>query len=273
VDGQRNGHEPNRGSAVETIRVEETGDGVGTIIIDRPEKRNALNAQVRRELVSALDALAENEAVRVVVVTGAGPRAFVAGADIGEFADRTPLEQRKAMEGRRVFSALADLPKPTIASINGYALGGGCELALACDLRIAARSARIGQPEVNLGLLPGGGGTQRLPRLVGMGRAMRLILTGEIIDAEEAERVGLVDEVVDDEALPERTRALARSIARHSPVALRLIKQAVRATAELPLAEGLALERELFITAFSSEDRVEGVNAFLEKRTPTYRGR
>lgn len=248
-------------------------DGVATIMVDRPEKRNALNTLVRRELTAALDDLESRDDVRVVVITGAGDRAFVAGADIGEFAERTAIEQRAAMEGRRVFTVLAEFPKPTIASINGYALGGGCELALACDLRIAGRSARLGQPEVNLGILPGGGGTQRLPRLVGTGRAMRLILTGELIDAQEAERIGLVDEVVDDDLLRDRTRELATSIARHSPIALKLIKQAVRAAAEMPLSAGLALERELFITAFSSEDRGEGVAAFLEKRAPRFQGR
>ena len=256
----------------ETLKLE-TADAVATITIDRPEKRNALNTQVRRELLEALDAIEADDAVRVVVITGAGEKAFIAGADIGEFAERTPIQQRAAMEGRRVFEAIAAFPRPVIASINGYALGGGCELALACDLRIAARSARLGQPEVNLGILPGGGGTQRLPRLVGMGRAMRMALTGELVTAEEAERIGLVEEVVDDNALVERTRELAGSIARHSPVALKLIKEAVRASAEMPLQAGLALEREFFITAFSSDDRTEGVSAFLEKRKPKFEGR
>lgn len=256
----------------ETLLVE-VRDRIATVTVNRPEKRNALNAAVRRELVAALDALEADEEVRVVVLTGAGEKAFVAGADIGEFAERTPIRQRAAMEGRRVFEVVAAFPRPVIAAINGFALGGGCELALACDLRVAARSARLGQPEVNLGLLPGGGGTQRLPRLVGHGTAMRLILTGELIGAEEAHRIGLVDDVVDDDALGSRVRELAGSIARHSPVALKLIKQAVRAAAEMPLTAGLALERELFITAFSSEDRVEGVSAFLEKRSPEFRGR
>ena len=256
----------------ETIRIE-VAERVATLTIDRPHKRNALNAQVRQELMEALDALAPRDDVRVVVITGAGDKAFVAGADIGEFAERSPLEQRAAMEGRRAFNAVADFPKPVIASINGYALGGGCELALACDLRIAARSARLGQPEVNLGILPGGGGTQRLPRLVGLGRAMRLILTGELIDAEEAERIGLVDVLVEDDELTDRTRELAGSIAKHSPVALKLIKEAVRASAEMPLSAGLQLERELFITAFSSDDRTEGIAAFLEKREPEFEGR
>jgi enoyl-CoA hydratase len=256
----------------DTLRVEIDG-AVATVIIDRPEKRNALSAQVRADLLDALDGLEQDPDVRVVVLTGAGDKAFVAGADIGEFAQRGPIEQRTAMEGRRVFDVVAEYPKPTIACINGLALGGGCELALACDLRIAARSARLGQPEVNLGILPGGGGTQRLPRVVGMGRAMRLILTGEVIDAEKAERMGLVDEVVDDNVLTERTRELAGRIARHSPLALKLIKQAVRAAADMPLSAGLALERELFVTAFSSEDRKEGIAAFLEKRPPEFLGR
>jgi enoyl-CoA hydratase len=209
----------------------------------------------------------------VVVFTGAGDKAFIAGADIGEFAERTPLEQRAVMEGRRVFDEIAAYPKPTIAMINGFALGGGCELALACDMRIAARSARLGQPEIRLGLIPGGGGTQRLPRLVGAGQALRLILSGEIIDATEAHRIGLVDEIVDDDALRARTAEIAQGMAAHSPVALRLAKAAVHAALEAPLGAGLAMERELFITAFASEDRREGVAAFLEKRTPDFQGR
>jgi enoyl-CoA hydratase len=246
---------------------------VARIAINRPDKRNALNAVVRRELVAALDRLRADEQVRVVILTGAGDKAFVAGADIAEFAQRTPLEQREAMQGRRVFDELAGFPKPTIAMINGAALGGGCELALACDVRVAARSARLGQPEVRLGLIPGGGGTQRLPRLVGAGRALRLILTGDLIDAEEAYRIGLIDILAEDQALQSRTLDLARAMAAHSPVALRLAKNAVAAALEAPLSAGLAQERELFITAFGSEDGREGVSAFLEKRTPGFTGR
>jgi enoyl-CoA hydratase len=171
-----------------------------------------------------------------------------------------------------VFDEVAAYPKPTIAMINGFALGGGCELALACDIRVAARSARFGQPEVRLGLIPGGGGTQRLPRLIGTGRALRLILTGDLVDAEEAYRIGLVDVLADEDELHARTMELARSMAAHSPVALRLAKNAVAAALETPLAAGLALERELFITAFASDDRREGVSAFLEKRSPTFTG-
>jgi enoyl-CoA hydratase len=250
----------------------DTSDHVATITVNRPDKRNALNAVVRRELVAALDRLRADEQVRVVILTGAGDKAFVAGADIAEFAQRTPLEQREAMQGRRVFDELAGFPKPTIAMINGAALGGGCELALACDVRVAARSARLGQPEVRLGLIPGGGGTQRLPRLVGAGRALRLILTGDLIDAEEAYRIGLIDILAEDQALQSRTLDLARAMAAHSPVALRLAKNAVAAALEAPLSAGLAQERELFITAFGSEDGREGVSAFLEKRTPGFTG-
>lgn len=248
-------------------------DRVATLTVDRPDKRNALNAAVRREFIEALDALRDDPEVRVLVVTGAGEKAFIAGADIGEFADRSPLEQRAAMEGRRLFEEIANFPKPTIAMLNGYALGGGCEVALACDLRIAARSAKLGQPEIKLGLIPGGGGTQRLPRLIGFGRAMRYILTGELIAAEEAERIGLVDLIVEDDELRERTFELALAMAAQSPVAMKLAKDAIRATLEMPLDAGLQYERELFVTAFASEDRTEGVRAFLEKRPPAFAGR
>src|SRR5690606_18554680 len=246
---------------------------VATVVVNRPEKRNALNATVHREMVEALDALREDPEVRVVIITGTGDRAFIAGADIGEFLERTPLEQREFMQTPRAYDAIASYPKPTIAMINGFALGGGCEVALACDIRVAAQTAKLGQPEIRLGIIPGGGGTQRLPRLVGFGRAMRLILTGELSSAEEAERIGLVDAVVPDEELVPYTRKLAEAMAAHSPVALRVAKDAVRAALSMPLDEGLRYERELFITAFSSEDRVEGVRAFLEKRAPEFRGR
>lgn len=256
----------------ETLLVE-VADGIAIVTINRPEKRNALNAMVRRELMDALDGLSERDDVRVVVFTGAGEKAFIAGADIAEFAERTPIEQRAAMEGRRIFDEIADSGKPTIAMVNGFALGGGCELALACDIRIAGRSAKFGQPEIRLAIIPGGGGTQRLPRLIGPGRAMRLILTGELINAEEAERIGLVELVVDDADLRARTIEMAKTIAAFSPVALRLAKTAVRASLEAPLTSGLAFERELFVTAFASDDRVEGVNAFLEKRAASFTGR
>jgi enoyl-CoA hydratase len=249
-----------------------TEDRVAFITINRPDRRNALSNTVRREIIDVLDALRDDDAARVVVFTGAGDKAFVAGADITEFAGRTPVEQRAAMSGRPIYDEIAAYPKPVIAMINGFALGGGCELALSCDIRIAARSARFGQPEIRLGLIPGGGGTQRLPRLIGSGRALRLILSGELIDAIEAHRIGLVDELVDDDALRARTLELARTIAAHSPLTLRIAKAAVASAAEAPLTAGLAYERELFITAFGSEDRAEGVSAFLQKRQPEFRG-
>jgi enoyl-CoA hydratase len=246
---------------------------VATLTVNRPEKRNALNATVRREILQALDTIVDDDDVRVIVFTGAGDTAFIAGADIGEFAERSPLEQRMVMQGRRVFDEIAACPKPTIAMINGFALGGGCELALACDIRIAGRSARLGQPEIRLGIIPGGGGTQRLPRLVGTGAALRLILTGDLIDAEEAHRIGLIDLLVDDAALHEKTADLARGIAAHSPIALRLAKAAVATAQESPLSAGLAMERELFISAFASDDKREGMAAFLEKRAADFTGR
>lgn len=256
----------------ETLLVEHDGP-VAIVTVNRPDKRNALNAAVRRELLAVLDLLRDDESVRVVVLTGAGEKAFVAGADIAEFAGRTPLEQRATMTGRRVFDEVAAFPKPVIAMVNGFCLGGGCELALACDFRVAADTARFGQPEVNLGIIPGGGGTQRLPRVVGTGQAMRLVLSGELIDAAEAARIGLADLVHPAAELRARTLEMARGIAGKSPVALQAAKAAVRAASEMPLAAGLAYETELFVTCFASEDRGEGVAAFLEKRPAEFRGR
>jgi enoyl-CoA hydratase len=257
----------------EPVVLTDRDGGVATLTVNRPDKRNSLNGRVRADLIAALDAVRDEPEVRVVVITGAGDRAFVAGADISEFAERSPLEQRAAMTGRRVFDEIAAFPKPVIAMIQGYALGGGCELALACDLRIAGDGARLGQPEINLALIPGGGGTQRLPRLVGTGQAMRLVLTGEIVDATEALRIGLVDQVVPAAELRERTMEIARTMATRSPVALEMAKRAVRAAAEMPLTAGLALETELFVTCFGSDDRREGVAAFLEKREARFDGR
>jgi enoyl-CoA hydratase len=254
-----------------TLLLERDG-AVAIVTINRPEKRNALNAQVRAELVAALDALRDDASVRVLVITGAGDKAFVAGADIGEFAERTPLQQRETMTGRRVFDEVAAYPKPVIAMVNGFCLGGGCELALACDIRVAADTARFGQPEINLGIIPGGGGTQRLPRVVGMGQAMRLVLSGELIDAAEALRIGLADVVHPAAELRARTLEFARGMAAKSPVALRMAKSAVRAAAEMPLGAGLQYETELFVTCFASDDKREGVAAFLEKRPGEFTG-
>jgi len=251
----------------------EISDAIATITLNRPEKLNALNQEVRRQLIATFDRLAADPEVRVAIVTGAGEKAFVAGADIAEFDDRTALDQFAAFRCETVYSATAAFSKPLIAAINGICLGGGCELALACDIRIASASARLGQPEVNLGIIPGGGGTQRLSRLVGVGQAFKLIYTGEIISADEALRIGLVEEVVPPDQLMSRARALATAIATKSPVAIRLIKEAIQASLETPLSEGLRLETSLISLAFASEDKREGVRAFLEKRPPTFTGR
>jgi enoyl-CoA hydratase len=256
----------------ENVLSTETVDGVRILTIDRPEKRNALNAAVRTALSAALAEADADPAVRVVVFTGAGDQAFVAGADVAEFAGRTPIEQREAMRVG-LFDDVWNFPKPTIAMINGYCLGGGCELALACDLRIGADSAKLGQPEVRLGIIPGGGATQRLPRLVGYGKALQLVLTGEIVDAVSAYEIGLLDEIVPAVELRERTLEIARSMAEKSPVTLAIAKRALRAALEMPLSAGLAHERDLFALAFATEDKEEGVRAFLEKRPPQWKGR
>ncbi|HEU4464660.1 MAG TPA: enoyl-CoA hydratase/isomerase family protein [Gemmatimonadota bacterium] len=254
------------------VKIENDG-GIVLVTIDRPEKRNALNAEVREQLSAAIDeALADREA-RVLVFTGAGDKAFVAGADVGEFAGRSPLEQRRAMASPTVFDRIWNAPLPTIAMINGWCLGGGCELALACDLRIGADTAMLGQPEIRLGIIPGGGATQRLPRLVGYGKALQLILSGEPIDGVSAYEIGLLDEVVPAAELRERTMEVARAIAEKSPVTLGIAKRAIRAAYELPLSAGLEQERDLFALAFATEDKIEGVAAFLEKRKPEWRGR
>jgi len=247
-------------------------DRVAVVTINRPEKLNALDGATRSEFLGVMDALRNNHEARVVVVTGAGDRAFVAGADIGEFEGRSPVDQFRVMNAPTIFDCVDRFPKPVLAMINGFALGGGCELAMACDIRIAADTAKLGQPEVNLGILPGGGGTQRLPRLVGLGNAFRLLYSGQPIGAEEALRIGLVDEVVPAATLRDHVMDLARTIAAKSPVALSLIKEALRASVRTPLDQGLSQETTLFGIAFASEDKVEGVKAFQEKRKPDFKG-
>ena len=256
----------------ETILLERRGR-VALITINRPEKRNALNIQTRAEGAAILDELRADDSVRVVVFTGAGDKAFIAGADIAEFADRTAIAQRDVMLDRGLFNSVDSFPKPVIAMVNGYCLGGGCELALACDIRIASDKASFGQPEINLGIIPGGGGTQRLTRLVGEGKAMELILTGEIIDAQTAFLLGLVNQVVPADQLEAKTMEIANRIAEKSPIALRLAKEAIKVASRSNLDEGLRREVDLFALSFSSEDKDEGVKAFLEKRKPEFRGK
>ena len=258
--------------AYETILVERRGR-VAIVTINRPDKRNALNIQTRAEGAATLEELRTDDNVRVVVLTGAGDKAFIAGADIAEFAQRTALQQREVMLDRSLFNAIDGFPKPIIAMINGYCLGGGCEVALACDIRIASDQASFGQPEINLGIIPGGGGTQRLTRLVGEGKAMEMILTGEIIDARTAFAIGLVNQVFPADQLETKTMETANRIAEKSPIALRLAKEAVKLAARSNLDEGLRREVDLFALCFSSEDKDEGVKAFLEKRKPEFKGK
>ena len=218
------------------------------------------------------DELETDDDVRVVVMHGAGEKAFVAGADIEEFAARSYMEQRAVYDQRRVYETVADFPKPVIAAIHGFCLGGGSELALACDLRVADATARISQAEIRIGLIPGGGGTQRLARLVGRGQTLRMALTGDMVEAEEAHRIGLVEFLTEEGGHLERALELAGRMARWSPVSLRLAKQATRAAFEMPLSAGLEYEKELFLAAFASEDGQEGVKAFMEERRAEWKG-
>jgi enoyl-CoA hydratase len=257
----------------ETIRYE-VDAGVVTVTLDRPAVLNAINDTMRRELHECFTALAGDAGVRAAVVTGGGDRAFSAGADIREFvAPQAPVEFRER-RGQHDFRQLIErCPQPVIAAIRGHALGGGLELALACDLRIAGEDAQLGLPEINLGIIPGGGGTQRLPRLVGRGKALQMILTGTRINALEALRIGLVEWVVPrDEALS-TAQDLARALATKAPVALRYAKEAVVKGLELPLDEGLRLEHDLATLLRTTEDRLEGARAFLEKRPARWTGR
>lgn len=259
-----------------SVAIDEPDEGVATVTLSRPDARNALDAQLRRELIAvcgALDDPDRDAGVRVVVLTGddAG-KAFVAGADVTELRDRNAPEQRRVSERPRVYETVAALRQPVIARINGHALGGGCELALACDVRIAHERARLGQPEIGLGIMPGGGATQRLPRLVGEGEAMKLALTGELIDAAAAAEKGLVEEAHPDDAFDDRIAELAGAMATKSPTALFRTKEAVRASARLPLDRGIDYEAELFVGLFDTADKAEGIAAFLEDREPEWSG-
>lgn len=255
----------------QNILLEKKG-GIATITINRPDKLNALNADVLKELRDALKSIREDAEARVVIITGAGEKAFIAGADVSLMSKASASEAIEfSAAGQDIFSEIENFPLPVIASINGFALGGGCELAMACDIRIASSRARFAQPEINLGIIPGWGGTQRLPRLVGMGMAKELIFTGDMIDAATAEKIGLVNKVVEHEKLLSATMEIANKIVSKSAVALKFAKAAVNAGSDLNA--GLRSEANLFGVLFTTEDAKEGLTAFLEKRKPQFKGK
>jgi enoyl-CoA hydratase len=247
-------------------------EGIATLVIDRPSVRNALDGDTVEECDTALKKLAADETAGVLIITGAGESSFVSGADINDIRARGRDEGLAAINSS-LFAAIERFPRPTIAAVNGYALGGGCELALACDIRIAADSAKFGQPELGLGIIPGAGATQRLPRIVGAGWAKHLILTGEIIDAKQALEIGLVTAVMPAAQLQVRVRELAKRILRQGPLAARLAKIALNASARVDLDSGLLIETLAQAICYASEDKLEGTTAFLEKRRPRFTGR
>ena len=259
--------------AFDNLLIERDG-AIAIVTINRPAVLNALNTQTLTELRRAILDLRQDESVRVLVLTGAGPKSFVAGADINELAVQTPTSGREhALAGQQVFDLIETMGKPVIAAINGYALGGGCELAMACTLRLAADTAKLGQPEINLGLIPGYAGTQRLPRLVGKGKAMEMMLTGAPIGADEALRIGLVNRVVPAADLLQEARALAAQLAKNAPIAMQYIINAVNTGVEIPFAEACQYEATLFGLVASTDDMKEGTSAFLAKRKPEFKGK
>jgi enoyl-CoA hydratase len=258
--------------AYENLLVEREGS-VLVVTINRPKVLNALNAPTMSELSAAMSDAAADASVRAVLLTGMGDKSFVAGADINELAEQTPAGGREhARRGQALFNRIERLGKPVVAAVNGFALGGGCELAMACTMRVAADTAKFGQPEVNLGLIPGYAGSQRLPRLVGRGRALELLLLGNLISAEEALRIGLVNRVEPAAELPAKARELAQALAAQAPVAVRYILEAVAGGLEMPLADAQDYEATLFGLVSATEDMREGTAAFLAKRKPEFKG-
>ncbi|MGB7750883.1 MAG: enoyl-CoA hydratase-related protein [Candidatus Acidiferrales bacterium] len=252
----------------------EVGEQIARITFNRPNVLNALNRKTMDELGDCLKKVRADDAIRVLILTGAGEKAFIAGADINELSQQTPVNGREfTLYGQEIIHRLETLGKPAIAAINGFALGGGCELALACTLRVASRNAKLGQPEVKLGIIPGYGGSQRLPRLCGKGVAHELILTGEMITADEALRVGLVNRVVEPGELLATAEAIAKKIIANAPVAVKYALEAVERGMEMPQEEGLYLEATLFGLCCATQDMREGTRAFLEKRSPKFEGR
>ncbi|KGK82698.1 crotonase [Desulfosporosinus sp. HMP52] len=252
----------------------EKNGAVAVLTINRPKALNALNSDTLTELSTALDELGGDSSVKAVILTGSGEKAFIAGADISQMKDFNSMQGRRfAQLGHAVFRKIELMPQPVIAAINGFALGGGCELAMACDIRIAAENAKFGQPEVTLGLTAGFGGTQRLPRLVGAGLASELLFTGDIIDVNEAYRIGLVNKVYPLDTLLEEAMKLAKKIASRAPVAVQLSKSAIQRGVNMDLDSAQAYEAEVFGLTFSTQDQTEGCSAFLEKRKPAFEGK
>ncbi len=257
----------------ETIVLKIEG-GVATITLNRPQQMNALNRQMFRELDEAFDEVAADPAARLLVITGAGDRAFAAGADIREFVGMGPLAALDfSRNAQRIYRKLETMPKPTIAAVNGFALGGGCELMMACDMAYAADTARMGQPEITLGIIPGAGGTQRLPRLVGKQKAKELEMTGDMVPAEEALRLGLVCKVVPAADLMAEVQKLCEKLLSKGDVALRMAKEAIEAGMQVDLTTGMEIEAKAWSVCFTTEDYAEGVKAFLEKRKANFKGR
>ena len=251
----------------------EISDGIATVTVNRPQAMNSLTLTTLQELADAVQMLIQSPDIRVVVITGTGSKAFIAGGDISMLVGLDPCGARDlALLAQGVCTAIEQSPKPFIAAVNGYALGGGCELAMSCDIRIAAEAARFGQPEIIIGTLPGFGGSQRLPRLVGKGRALEMILTGEMIDAQEAWRIGLVNKVVPADELQSAVRELALKLAAKSTVAMKFCKEAVHNGMEIDLPHACRYEADLFALSFATADQKEGMRAFLEKRKPVFGG-
>lgn len=248
-------------------------DRIGTIIINRPEKLNSLNADTREELVNAFKKLEIDRDVRIIILSSSKCKAFSAGADLKEFANIEEINTLEMEKGWEITEIIFNLKKPVIAMIDGFCIGGGMELAMACDIRVASEESKFGQGEINLAIIPGAGGTQRLPRLIGSGRAMEMILSGRVINANEAEKFGIVNFVYPSDEIEEATKKIAENIAKKSSFALSRAKNAVNTASSKPLEEGLRNERELFVECFVSEDGKEGVRAFVEKREPEYKGK
>jgi enoyl-CoA hydratase/carnithine racemase len=252
----------------------EKKNAIAYVTVNRPKVLNALNMATMEELRAAFHDIKNDASVRVVILTGAGEKAFIAGADIGELAQNDAVSAKEyTHRGQSVLNLIENLGKPVIACINGFALGGGCEIAMACTMRLASENAKLGQPEVKLGIIPGYGGTQRLPRLVGKGIAMQLLLSGEMISAQEAHRIGLVNEIVPAAELIPRAEAIAQKIIANAPLAVQYTMEAVNKGMEMPLAEGLYLEAVLFGMASATEDKKEGTASFLEKRQANFKGK